>query len=1177
MPLLPRGCLALTFLAAGLTVWGGQPPPEQAGAPARPAAKGEAAGTTVPADKLLLPPGAVWVLYDQVKDSLRQVPKVVLVSPEKFQQLMERLDQLQRQLRPATVTPYSCRLTGRLDGDFLILQANLKVETAQPHGLVALGFKGAFLTADPELDGQMPPLAYKAEAGYTLTVEKTGSHHLALQMKLPVAAQRLEGLAGGIEHSFEVGLPGAPVTLLSLELPRTVQEVRWNGYAEKAPGPAGKTGPWEIALGQARTLKLSWKEPALAPSGGPPLTARWQTTVQVQEGQAVTTARLTVDDLRAGSREWRITAPAGADVKVLAPEAGPYSVSAENNTTFVVRGPPAARLEVQVTVRRPRPFGRLAVGPFLLAGAGRQEGTIDVRAAPDALRGFLLTYHKQGDVRQQDLPRDQAGGDLQARIQYWAPAGGTPPRQAPLDVELKAVAAQVETSVEHVLRLRRAGENWQVGALTRIRATPLHNGVDFLEVQLPRLRPLGLPALGVLAGASWSAFPGNVAHAAWLLSEDQLWPVQVPLDYECRGEGAAAAAELQVLPGQRKARVALPHPQLQTFTVVLTAKDPAYLLPGNASAARLELPRPVSALDRGGTVRVEVDEGLELLPPLQGEEAPERPGAGPGRQQQTITSDRAPRYAELAWRPYRPEVQARLLADVTLHAEYAHVREEVEIPDHAAGTAQPLRLAAPARITGLKLIRGGRRLGQEGATLVRLEAVPGQPVILEYDFTLPPGRDDPRAGAKEPGQGRARSIRVPLLWPEQATHVETKVRVWAEPGTLPVLPESPNPAGEPWRDRGAEIVAGHDSLPALVLEGEGLNLPLRLRLLESALPPLAGVLVDRALIQVAVSEEARHYRARFLLGKLSVGHLEVEFPASGARLQPQILLDGKKAPWRWLPTNSRVAQVSVEPELYRRPVVLEITYQVPANATDTDGVFQTALRPPVLHGDVFLGRVRWQVLLPSQQVALPPRGHAAGSPHWVWRGWLLAPEPAVTDADLEEWLLGQGSGVRGQESGKGQAGGLVFWSGRAEPVTVAHLPLRLWLVLCSAGLLVIVLGLMLAPLSRPAFWVVTGALALGLVAAGLTWPAVLPVVLYGCEPAAVVLVALLAVQWLLQRRYRRRVVFMPGFTRVKTGSSLVRAGGAAQRPREVSTVDAPATPAASAGKSAGSSAKEIAP
>jgi hypothetical protein len=61
------------------------------------------------------------------------------------------------------------------------------------------------------------------------------------------------------------------------------------------------------------------------------------------------------------------------------------------------------------------------------------------------------------------------------------------------------------------------------------------------------------------------------------------------------------------------------------------------------------------------------------------------------------------------------------------------------------------------------------------------------------------------------------------------------------------------------------------------------------------------------------------------------------------------------------------------------------------------------------------------------------------------------------------------------------------------------------------------------------------------------------VLLYGALPGAAALALVLSVQWFLHQRYRRQVVFMPGFTRLKSNSSLLRSGPRA----EPSTVDAP--------------------
>jgi hypothetical protein len=63
------------------------------------------------------------------------------------------------------------------------------------------------------------------------------------------------------------------------------------------------------------------------------------------------------------------------------------------------------------------------------------------------------------------------------------------------------------------------------------------------------------------------------------------------------------------------------------------------------------------------------------------------------------------------------------------------------------------------------------------------------------------------------------------------------------------------------------------------------------------------------------------------------------------------------------------------------------------------------------------------------------------------------------------------------------------------------------------------------------------------------------------------------VLWVLQERYRRQLVFIPGFTRRQPGSSLLRTNSSARRPRDKSTVDAPAPVVAAAAESTTSSKK----
>jgi hypothetical protein len=428
---------------------------------------------------------------------------------------------------------------------------------------------------------------------------------------------------------------------------------------------------------------------------------------------------------------------------------------------------------------------------------------------------------------------------------------------------------------------------------------------------------------------------------------------------------------------------------------------------------------------------------------------------------------------------------------------------------------------------------------------------PGQGVtlVLEYSFTR--------------GEGPTSTLTVPLVRPEKTATGETKVRVWSEPGVVPLAP------GGAWSDRDIEDVQGHDRYPALVLRAQRLDTPLTLPL---AAPdgPTVSVLTDRVLARVAVTEGgSQSYRVGFLLERLESRHLDVELPSPMAGLALRVTLGGKEvSPYavddegRRAP-GGRIARLPIGPQLVKSGTVLEVSYDLPPGRATT-GLLQTTLSPPVLRGDAGRVPTRWLVQLPPGWVPLGPEGGPGQDRVWSRRGWLYAPRCSVTDADLERWFAGPESGAApgGTETG---VPSLTCWRDRPEPLRLTHAPQQVWLLACSMAVLGMGLGLYAlgrtgagGGLSR---WLLPSlaTAGAGVAVASLFWPGTLAAVAFGCEPGVAVLALAVPMLWLQNERHRRRSIFPPNFSRLRTGppSSLVRGGSAARVPGEPSTVDVP--------------------
>src|SRR5262249_12109638 len=206
--------------------------------------------------------------------------------------------------------------------------------------------------------------------------------------------------------------------------------------------------------------------------------------------------------------------------------------------------------------------------------------------------------------------------------------------------------------------------------------------------------------------------------------------------------------------------------------------------------------------------------------------------------------------------------------------------------------------------------------------------------------------------------------------------------------------------------------------------------------------------------------------------------------------------------------------------------------------------------------------VRWQVVLPAAWVPLHEDGTLPVEWTWVWRDRLIGTRPAASVSDLDHWLRESDDPAPTAES-ESFYDTQVRWRPELEPVSIRHARQQAWLLGCSIGLLAAAFSLYLVRLRPFVFWALCLLLACGVVALSLLGSWTVAAVLYGCEPGLAALLLIAAAQWLLHHRYRRQVVFLPSFKRLKAADSSLSHNGGSNRPREPSTVDA-APPAPSA-------------
>ena len=169
-------------------------------------------------------------------------------------------------------------MTGKLEDAFVLVRAEVKFQVRELPAVVPLGLQPAAVVEGGELDPQNFDLCV-GDNGYYLKAYRAGAGKLTLNLKVPVGPRRT-ARGGSDERGFNLALPGAVITSLTLDLPQNIKEIRCKTQRTEGRGPtedAGlvmkpkPAGHWEMpSLGAVKNLEVVWKEP-VAGAGTKPL------------------------------------------------------------------------------------------------------------------------------------------------------------------------------------------------------------------------------------------------------------------------------------------------------------------------------------------------------------------------------------------------------------------------------------------------------------------------------------------------------------------------------------------------------------------------------------------------------------------------------------------------------------------------------------------------------------------------------------------------------------------------------------------------------------------------------------------------------------------------------------------------------------------------------------------
>ena len=1090
------GAFALAVLVAGTVTLSAQPPgaePLKKPLDSAKSEKGEKADSKPLIVKL---PDGTFLWLGSAEGGER-----VTLSPQEFQKLLDRVDQLKKELAARKPTaPSECAIRGRVEkrGEQLVaaLKLTYKFRTTQANTAVALGGRKAFLVG-AALDGAKLPVLDTTDDGFAVLVESAGDHVLVLDTEAPVTARVTKA-----EIGFDLGLPRAPITTFALDPPggdvkrvtlvtKTPDQAQPRRATVDVKQLAPKGNEPGLPLGAVESLEVNWEPPAsVAQPADQVQNADIDVTVLLTDGFVESAAKIKV---RGPAREWKLVAPAAADVSVdrvaVVSGTGPTQqpvVSKPGDPNKPVwkielpAGSTGGDWVITAVVRQARPktgttkAAASPIGPFAVLDVLKQTGTVSVKAGPHT----RFVFKHGPDLRRAELPSAPEDDVSAALFRLTTGPTGTTPVNAPL-LTVEAWPVEGAVRVRPVYKLELTETGWKVRA--EIAVKPIRTEVDAITIDVP---------------------------AEWRGLESEFDPETVQGVSPGKVEGAWGPVTVRLANATK-----------QPFNVVLLG---TITVPPGGREVTVPFPRYPKAVERDAIVTATVPEGLEVRGAGRGWEGDQPAAWGAPLAAVPGADGKVPKAvaavtgkaelgfsrAVLNWQPYRPDVAAEIKTDVTVGERQVVVKQEFHLRS-GDGLPKSIRFRGPAEAFGLRAVPALDSVAPGVWTYSPPDAKEAT-LSVSFALPLPAQTDGPLA------------LPVGLFWLADAARTEANVRVWVSSVTGRTVSTS----APGWRELPPEAVPERDTLPALTLAASA-EYPLALEVRQAAPESAVAVWVERALIEAGATEDgAVNYRARFRLARWLAPAIEVWLPGAIGP-NPTARIDGTGA--ALVPVGDadggRRFRVNLPDVPGGRVTVLEVQYALPGSR---QVLGETAYQPPRVLSAAYSGPVRWLVTEASGSAPFLFSDRARPELRWRWRGPVLAPT-AVPRADLEHWFNSGGEPDAGGLTPVQEGEPLVARQNAPDTLRVARAPWTALVIVCS--LVVFLVALVLTRLNAVASGLVVTLLGGAFGVAAVLYPQPAAQAVAAGQPGLVIALLALGVQAVVRWQVRRRVRYLPGFTR----------------------------------------------